>query len=90
MIDILNEMKFNDFMEFIYKRKQMRVYYVLLTYNEKREYKKYIYNLTYKDCFKDKIWEYLNEPKMSQYYVFDYQMLEMAKIYARSENNIEL
>lgn len=89
MID-LDEMKFNNFMEFTKKRKLLRVYYILLTYDEKREYKKYIYSLEFKDFFKDKLWEYLNEPKGSPYYVYEWEIMEFIKYYARNKNLFEL
>lgn len=89
MID-LNEMKFNNFMEFMSKRKLLRVYYILLTYEQKRKYKEYIYNLEYKNYLKDKLWEYYNEPKGSPYYVFDYELKEFARYYARDKDLFEL
>ena len=87
MIDL---MKFNNFMDFINRRKELRVYYILLSYDDKWKYKKYIYNLKYKEFIKDKIWEYFNESKSSPYYVFDYELRNYEKLYARNKNNIEL
>jgi hypothetical protein len=90
MVNLLKEMKFKDFMEFIKKRKQLRVYYILLTKEEKKQYKKYVYSFNYKDYIKDLIWQYLNEPKNSIDYVLDSEIQDLMRVYARNKNNIEL
>lgn len=86
----LEEMKFNNFMDFINRRKELRVYYILLSYNDKWKYKRYIYKLNYKEYVLDLIWCYFNEPKSSPYYVFDYQLMNLMRLYARNKNYIEL
>ena len=68
MIDLL---KFSDFNEFMKRHKVLRVYYVLLTYKEKREYKKYIYKLNYKEYILDVLWEFFNEPVMAVDYAWE-------------------
>lgn len=88
MIDLLKEMKFNNLIEFIKKREIFKIYYILLTHNEKVIFKTYVYKLNYKNKVKDKIWEYLNEPKMSPYFVSDFELFELARIYGRNKNRI--
>lgn len=83
----LNDMKFNNFMEFLNNRKVMRIYYICLTKKQIREYKNYIYSLNYKLCYKDRIWEYFNEPILSPYYVYDEELKEIGKIYGRNKNS---
>ena len=82
MVDLL---KFNDFDEFIKKHKTLRVYYILLTYKEKREYKNFIYSLNYKEYFKDIIWEFFNEPPMAVDYVWEWQLDNLYKMYLRNK-----
>ena len=81
MIDLL---KFDNFGDFISKRKLLRVYYILLTLKEKREYKEYIYDLNYKEKILDIIWEFYNEPPMATYYVWDYQLMNLYTMYLRN------
>lgn len=81
-------MLFNDFNEFITRKKALKVYYILLTYNEKRKYKKYIYNLPYRESVKDAIWQFLNEPNGE--YMYEYEINEIARLYARNKNYIRL
>jgi len=83
MINLVEKVKFKDFIDFVNKRKKLRIYYVLLSYKEKRELKQYIYKLNYKENIKDVMWRYLNETRGSIDYVFDYELLEYMKYYAR-------
>jgi len=85
MIDLV---KFEDFEEFLKRRKMIQVYYVLLSYNQKREYKKYIYSLPYKESVKDIIWCYLNEP--AEYREYLLELLNLGRLYARNKNCIKL
>lgn len=90
MIDLLSEMKIKSIIDFMRKRKTLRIYYILLTTKEKRIYKQYIYSLNYKEYVKDIIWCYLNEPKNSIDYISDNQLLDLMRIYARNKNNFRL
>ena len=83
----LNDMKFNNFKEFFEKRQIMKIYYIYLTKKQKREYKNYIYNLNFKSCHKDRIWEYFNEPILSPYYVYDEELIEIGKLYGANKSN---
>lgn len=87
---MVNLMMFSNFNEFLKRRKTLRIYYIFLTDEEIKEYKKYIYSLEYKENVKDMIWQYFNEGKGSPYYVFEYQVNEIARLYARNKNNIRL
>lgn len=81
MIDLL---KFNDFEEFIKEHKRLKVYYIFSTYDEKREYKNYIYSLNYKEYILDIIWCYFNEPKLSCDYVYEFQLDSLYKMYLKN------
>lgn len=81
MIDLL---KFKDFNEFMKRHKNLRVYYILLTYTEKREYKNYIYRLNYKEYILDILWEFFNEPPMAVDYVWEWQLENLYKMYLRN------
>lgn len=80
----LDWLKFNDFDDFIKNHKELRIYYILLTQQQKREYKNYIYSLGYKEMILDIIWEFYNEPKMSCDYVYEYQLENLYKMYQRN------
>ena len=82
MVDLL---KFDDIEEFISTRKKLRVYYILLSYKEKREYKEYIYHLKLKEYILDIIWCYLNEPFGSVDYVWEWQIDNLYKMYLRNK-----
>ena len=49
---MVDYMIFNNFDEFLIKRKRLKIYYVILTYKEKRAYKKFIYSLPYRESVK--------------------------------------
>ena len=89
-MNIYSKMLFNNYAEFFNKRKKIRVYYRLLTFDEKREYKNFVYSSNLKEYIKDKIWEYFNENKISPYYVFDYELIGIMRIYERNKNNVVL
>ena len=89
MIDLVEKIKFKDFMDFINKRKQLRIYYVFLTTEEKKELKKYVYSLKYKNYIKDVIWRYFNEPKGSVDYVLETEVLHYLKVYNRNKKSID-
>ena len=78
------DLNINDFVEFYNNRKILRVYYAFLDDTTKRELKTTIYNFELKNYVKDLIWEYLNEPKGSFDYVFDYQIKQLMEIYLRN------
>lgn len=70
MID--EELAFVGVKEFYKKRKIIREKYSRLSLDEKWKYKYYIYShYLIEEYYKDVIWEYLNEPKGSIYYVFN-------------------
>ena len=85
MIDL---MIFKDFDEFISRKEILNVYYVFLSYNEKREYKKFIYSLPYRESVKDIMWCYLNEPNGE--YSYRMELYELERLYARNKNYIRL
>lgn len=62
--------KFKDIREFAEDRILNKVIYESMCYNKKRDLKKYIYSLQEKNDKKDLIWEYLNEPVDSEYYLY--------------------
>lgn len=68
-------MTFFNFQDFYIHAKRIKALYVNLTVDEKRVYKMYVYsNRLLNDKKVDKVWEYLNEPFGSVYYV-SYEML---------------
>jgi len=85
MMDLI---MFKDFDEFISRKRKLKVYYIFLSYNEIREYKKFIYNLPYKENVKDIIWNYLNEPE--EEYICTSELYELERLYARNKNCIKL
>lgn len=62
--------EFNNIREFAKDRKMNRIIYSMLTYEGKVELKKYIYGLKERNNRKDLIWEYLNEPIESDYFIY--------------------
>ena len=62
--------EFNNIREFAKDRKMNRIIYSMLTYEEKVELKRYIYDLKERNNRKDLIWEYLNEPIESDYFIY--------------------
>ena len=90
MVNLVKKMKFKDYLDFMNKRKKLRIYYVLLSYKEKRQLKQYVYSLNYKDYIKDVIWQYFNEPKGSSDYVLDTQLLDYLRLYNRNKKSLEL
>jgi hypothetical protein len=85
---MMDLMMFNDFDEFIQRRRTLRVYYIFLTYEEKRAYKKYIYAFPYRESVKDVMWCYLNEP--SDEWGYQMEMVELERLYARNKNYIRI
>lgn len=68
-------MTFFNFQDFYVNAKRIKNLYVNLSVEEKRIYKMYVYsNRLLSDKKVDKVWEYLNEPFGSVYYV-SYEML---------------
>ena len=61
---------FDSFKEFMMSRYDLKSYYLVLPYEIKRAYKKYIYSLPYKESEKDAIWCFLNEPYQEWFYEF--------------------
>lgn len=69
------DMMFNNFNDFYENAKYIKSRFDLMSLYEKRIYKMYVYsNPIIKIYILDKIWEYLNEPLGSCYYV-SYDML---------------
>ena len=68
-------MTFFNFQDFYIHAKRIKEMYACLSVEEKRIYKMYVYsNRLLSDKKVDKVWEYLNEPFGSVYYV-SYEML---------------
>lgn len=68
-------MIFFNFQDFYLNAKRIKSLYVNLSVEEKRIYKMYVYsNRLLSDKKVDKVWEFLNEPFGSVYYV-SYEML---------------
>lgn len=61
--------KFSNIREFAKERKLNRIIYRTMNYKEIRELKNYIYALNEKTSRKDLMWEYLNEPMDTEYFV---------------------
>ena len=73
MVD--SAMIFYTFKDFYANAKRIKIKYEKLSYYDKRIYKMYVYsNRSLRDSLADKVWEYLNEPFGSFYYV-SYEML---------------
>lgn len=69
------DMMFLNFLDFYKNAEYIKMRYTNLSVDKKRIYKMYVYsNRILKDYLADKIWEYLNEPFGSVYYV-SYEML---------------
>lgn len=67
---IKEEMEFLTFEEFYLKCENIKKMYEKMSRREKCIYKMYVYsNFLIRMNVKDKIWEYLNEPFGSAYYV---------------------
>ena len=76
---IYDDMRFYTFDEFYSMAKRIKNHYERLTFQEKCIYKMYFYcNRIVKEWLLDKMWEYLNEPIGSCYYV-SYEMLSIYK-----------
>lgn len=72
---IRKSMKYNNFNEFCAKARDIKKEYDLLSVDEIYIYKMYVYSHTFMNLHKmDIIWEFLNEPVGSCYYV-TYEML---------------
>lgn len=74
--------KFENVKEFAKDRKLNRLIYSTMTYEEKVALKKYVYGLKERQNRKDLIWEYLNEPLGTDYYIYVSLVL---KSYVRSK-----
>ena len=69
---IYDVMKFIDYKDFYDKRCIIKDSFNDLSYIEKKAYKMYVYSNVIEREFKlDKIWEYLNEPCDSEFYIDD-------------------
>lgn len=70
-MEIINsKMKFANFKDFYTKADIIEYEYRLLSLNEKWLYKEYVYSHEYVDTYlKNAIWEFLNEPFGSVYYL---------------------
>lgn len=75
---------FKNISEFAEHRKINRIIYRTMTYEEKKELKKYVYELQERNNRKDLIWEYLNEPMETDYFIYISIIL---KGYDRSDKN---
>lgn len=72
---VYENMKFYTFNDFYNRGKLIKSAYDRLSFNDKYVYKLYIYsNFLLKPYLQDRIWEFLNEPIGSCYYV-TYEML---------------
>ena len=66
---IRNELCFLTYFDFCKNAKVLQAYYQILDNNAKRFYKFYVYaNIHMNEYFKDRIWEYLNNPD-DEYYI---------------------
>lgn len=74
-----NDNYFNDFLDFYEKRKEIKKEYQIKSLKGKKEYKEKIYNLNMSQFELDIIWEYLNEPMGSNYYIYDKKMQKYLK-----------
>lgn len=70
--DRIKRLGFYSISDFRDKASFIKSVYVLLSLDEKRFYKMYVYSNSFLFLAqRDKIWEYLNEPFGSPYYVSD-------------------
>jgi len=90
MQNFYNKILFNNFKEFFERRNIIKNIYSILNDTFKRKYKDFVYSTNLKDYFKDKIWEYLNEPFISPYYVYDYELRKIFEIYEKNKNSVEI
>ena len=79
---IKDDMQFVGIKDFYKRSIQIREKYQNLSLNEKWRYKYYVYSrpLIIEKC-KDVIWEYLNESKTSQFYVFQMDLKRLSEKY---------
>lgn len=84
MTELYKKMLFINYNDFFMKRRFLRTSYVLLSLNEKKDYKNYVYSLNIRDFIKDKIWEYFNETFISPYYVYDYELKKIKEMYEKN------
>lgn len=61
--------EFDNIKEFAKERKINRIIYRTMSYEERKELKEYIYALKERTNRKDLMWEYLNEPIDTDYFV---------------------
>lgn len=72
---VYDDMRFYTFNEFYDQGVRIKNHFINLSADDKLVYRMYVYsNRHIKDYLLDKIWEYLNEPFGSTYYV-SYDML---------------
>lgn len=72
---VYDDMRFYTFNEFYDQGVRIKNHFINLSVDDKLVYRMYVYsNRHIKDYLLDKIWEYLNEPFGSTYYV-SYDML---------------
>ena len=79
MQNVCKKMYFENFNSFFEKRTLIRLNYNFLTKKQKIEYKKFVYSTKLREEIKDKIWEYLNEPMVSPFYVFEKELIKCMK-----------
>ena len=73
-------MRFNDIKEFAEHKTINKTIYTNMSYKEKRKLKYYIYHsLKERNSQKDLIWEYLNEPIGSDYFIYTSLVLNSIK-----------
>lgn len=78
MID--KRLEFVGLKDFYKNRKRMKKTYGELSLKNKWTFKYYVYaNMFLSEYHKDMIWMYLNEPKTSEFYVFDYMLKEQSR-----------
>lgn len=77
---IRNELCFLTYFDFCKNAKVLKAYYQILDDNAKRFYKFYVYaNIHMNEYFKDRIWEYLNNPD-DEYYIMLIECMNKYKV----------
>lgn len=72
--------KFSNIKEFAEEKTVNKMIYTNMSYKEKRKLKLYIYHsLKERNSQKDLIWEYLNEPIGSDYFIYTSIVLNSVK-----------
>jgi len=79
-------MEIKSFDYFMKTKEALKFYYILLSYNEKREYKNYVYNLPYKENIKDVMWCYLND--QSEENIYEFSLINIYNAYKHNKKVI--